>query len=89
MLRTMYKLVIKRKAQKQFDALQAKDRARILIAFNGLREQPFGGKRLNGELHGLFALRVWPFRILYTIERKIITVTVLAIGHRKDVYHKV
>ena len=27
------------------------------------------------------------YRIIYTVDRKIITVYVLDIGHRKDVYH--
>jgi mRNA-degrading endonuclease RelE of RelBE toxin-antitoxin system len=54
----------------------------------GLRENPFAGKKLQGELFGLYCLRVWPYRIIYTIEKRVITVTVVAIGQRKDVYRK-
>ena len=82
----MYKLIIKRKAQKQFDALPANDRERVLGALDGLCDNPFAGKKLQGTLHGQYSVRVWPYRILYTIDRKVITITVLSIGHRKDVY---
>lgn len=86
MLSVMFDVFLKPKAQKQFDALPAKDQEKVLNALKGLREDPFAGKKLQGELYGLYSLRVWPYRIIYTIEKRIITVTVVAIGQRKDVY---
>ncbi len=48
----------------------------MLSALEGLREDPFAGKKLQGELYGLYSLRVWPYRIIYSIEKRIIKVTV-------------
>jgi addiction module RelE/StbE family toxin len=58
----------------------------VFDALEGLREDPYAGKKLQGELYGLYSLRVWPYRIIYMVEKRIITVTVVAIGQRKDVY---
>ncbi len=88
MLQAMFTVLLKRRAEKQYGELPAKDKTKVLSALQGLREHPFAGKKLKGELSGLYSLRVWPYRILYTIERKIITVTVVAIGQRKEIYRK-
>lgn len=82
----MFNVSLKPKARKQFDALPVKDKEKVFNALEGLREDPFVGKKLQGELYGLYSLRVWPYRIIYTIEKRIVTVTVVAIGQRKDVY---
>ena len=84
----MYTIEIKKKAEKDIDGLSKKEQSRVLAALDVLRENPFAGKKLHGEHEGAWSLRVWPYRIVYTIERSIITVTVVAIGQRKDVYRR-
>ncbi|MBU2213170.1 type II toxin-antitoxin system RelE/ParE family toxin [Patescibacteria group bacterium] len=84
----MYKVVIKKKAQKQFDRLPTKDQKRVLVALQSLRKDPYNGKKLEGELALFWSMRVWPYRIIYMIEKKIVTVSVVAIGDRKNVYKK-
>ncbi len=84
----MYHVVLKKQAHAQYAKLAAKDKRKILAALQGLRLDPWMGKKLQGPLSGLFSLRVWPWRIIYTIEKNIVTVTVVAIGNRKDVYRK-
>ena len=82
----MFNVWLKPKARKQFDALPVKDKTKVFSALEALREDPFAGKKLQGELFGLYSLRVWPYRIIYTIEKHTITITVVAIGQRKDIY---
>ena len=82
----MYVVAIKKKAKKEIAALPKKDRQRIIAAFEILRENPFAGKRLEGKYEGAWSLRVWPYRIIYTIHQDIVTVTVLRVGHRQGVY---
>lgn len=84
----MYTVVVKRKAEKEIDALQRKERKRVIDAFNVLRDNPFVGKKLEGEYEGARVLRVWPYRIIYTIHREIVTVAVLRVAHRQRVYGK-
>ena len=84
----MYAVVLTLRAAKQLGKISAKDRTHILETMAGLRDDPWKGKKLQGELAGLFSLRVWPYRIIYTIEKKIVRVTVVTIGQRKDVYER-
>jgi mRNA interferase RelE/StbE len=44
------------------------------------------GKPLRGEKRGLWRYRVGDYRLICDIQEKRITVLVLAVGHRKDVY---
>ena len=44
------------------------------------------GKPLSGPLAGFWRYRVENFRVICRIESAQVTVLVLAIGHRKDVY---
>ena len=89
MLNVMYNVVLKHRAERQYKSLPERDRQKVLGALQGLRENPFQGKKLEGELSGFYSVRVWPYRIIYTVEKKIITVTVVAIGQRKDVYRHI
>ena len=43
-------------------------------------------KALKGEYHGKYRLRVGQYRIVYRLEHEIITITIVRIGHRKEVY---
>jgi len=44
------------------------------------------GLPLRNNLKGLFKLRIGDYRIIYSISKKIVTVHVIKIGHRKEVY---
>lgn len=46
------------------------------------------GLPLRRSLKGLMKLRVGDYRIIYSIEKEIVTVHVIKIGHRKEVYEK-
>lgn len=74
------------RAKKEMKALRKKDQQRVIAAFVVLRENPFVGKKLEGKYGGAWSLRVWPYRIIYTIDRKIVTVTVLRVAHRQGAY---
>ena len=46
------------------------------------------GLPLRRNLKGYMKLRVGDYRIVYSISKKTVTVHVIKIGHRKDVYEK-
>jgi len=62
-------------------------RKRIAAAIDGLAVNPFAGKKLYGELLGTFSLRIWPYRIIYQINKQQIIITILDIGHRQGIYN--
>ncbi len=86
----MYKLIIQSKAQDFYKRLYTVDRShfsRIAAAFESLKENPFRGKPLKLSLKGNFSLRVGIYRIIYTVDQNTVTVYVLKIGHRRDIYN--
>ena len=44
------------------------------------------GKPLKGMFKGLFRYRYGDYRIIYALDRKEKSISILRIGHRKDVY---
>lgn len=83
-----HNVVLKRSAAKGLESLPEKDRKRAISALRGLAADPWQGKKLQGNLAGLYSLRVWPLLIIYQISQKTVTVTVVAIGHRQGVYQR-
>ncbi len=81
-----YRVFVVQSAQKEMQKFPIKDQKRLTQALMSLQTDPFRGKQLHGDLEGKWSLRVWPYRIVYMIEKAVVTVTVLRIGHRKDVY---
>jgi mRNA interferase RelE/StbE len=81
-----YRIILVKRAQKELESLPKKDQKRVARVIDGLETDPFIGKQLQGDLAGWRAIRVWPYRIVYVVEKQIVTVTILRIGHRKDVY---
>ncbi|MBI5046065.1 MAG: type II toxin-antitoxin system RelE/ParE family toxin [Candidatus Yonathbacteria bacterium] len=82
----MFYLQYTAQAIKSLKKIPKKQRIKILKAVDGLAVSPYIGKKLQGELAGLFSLRVWPYRILYVVKKKEILVVILDIGHRQNIY---
>lgn len=82
----MYVLEIKTKALKQIETLPKKDQQKVFSSMEVLTKNPLAGKQLEGKYKGLRVLRAWPYRIIYAVDHKIITVTVVKVGHRKNAY---
>ena len=83
-----YKIVIRSSAAKELDKVNIKDKARIVERIRTLASdpRPSGSQKLSGEEK--YRIRQGNFRILYEVNDTIITVVVVKIGHRKDVYRK-
>ncbi len=46
-------------------------------------------KKLKSKSYDLYRLRVGEFRVVYSIEHKQITIYIIAVGPRKDIYNKI
>jgi mRNA interferase RelE/StbE len=81
-----YRLLIKPAAIKELEALPFKDRRRVVTRLRGLAAEPrpAGCEKLSG--HELYRVRQGNYRILYEVLDHDGTVTVIKIGHRRDVY---
>jgi mRNA interferase RelE/StbE len=83
----MYKVSIKKTAQKQLAALPLHVADRIATAIDSLAEtpRPAGAKKLQGY-NNVYRIRLSHYRIVYRIEDDILTIEIIKIGNRKDVY---
>jgi mRNA interferase RelE/StbE len=83
-----YKLLIKPSAAKELEALPRRDRSRIVAQIEVLADNrhPPGSERLSGEEK--YRLRQGDYRVLYSIQDASTTVTIVKIGHRRDVYRR-
>ena len=81
-----YDLRIKPSAAKELEALQTKDRRRIVSKIQNLADEPRpqGCEKLTGQ--DRFRLRQGKLRILFEVDDGQQVVTVVKIAHRRDVY---
>jgi mRNA interferase RelE/StbE len=81
-----YRLFFKRSVQRDLRAIPRRDLKRILTRIEALAEnpRPAGCERLTE--HERYRLRQGRYRIVYSIQDDELTVWVIKIGHRKDIY---
>ena len=82
-----YKVTIKRSAVQEIEAIaQKKERQRIIRRIGQLADNPRppGSSKLSG--HDRYRIRQGTYRIVYGIDDTQIVVTVVKVGHRKNVY---
>ncbi|MBU0475895.1 MAG: type II toxin-antitoxin system RelE/ParE family toxin [Bacteroidetes bacterium] len=81
-----YRIEIKKSAVKEISKLPVIDLKKILKEIESLTDnpRPFGAIKLSGD--DKYRLRVGSYRILYQIFDSKLIVTLVKIGHRKDVY---
>jgi len=81
-----YRVVIERQALKQLALIPNPHYNRITQALKDLAidPRPHGYKKLKGRLG--YRVRVGAYRIIYSIHDDVLTVFVLLVGNRKDVY---
>ncbi len=81
-----YRIYILRRAQKELSRIPARSFGQIKESIMRLGEDPLprGCKKLTGR-EG-WRIRVGDYRVIYDIDNSDRIVTVLHIGHRRDVY---
>ncbi len=81
-----YKIFFKKSVWKDFKAIPDKDLNKILQSIESLGENPHqpGSKKLSGQER--YRFRVGRYRIIYSIQDEELTIWVVKVGHRKNVY---
>ena len=81
-----YKLLFKQSVAKDLRPMPKKDVARILKRIEALRDDPRppGCEKLSGREQ--YRIRQSVYRIIYEVTDEHLVVTVVKIGHRKQVY---
>jgi len=81
-----YRLVFKKSVSKDLRPVPNKDVARILQRMEALKEnpRPVGSEKLSGQER--YRIRLGVYRIIYEVVDQFLVVTVVKVGHRKQVY---
>jgi mRNA interferase RelE/StbE len=85
----MYRVELSREAQRFFDDADAPLARRLARRFEALEADPRAGnnvKPLKGPLAAAYRYRVGDHRVVYTINQRTVTVFVITIAKRSDVY---
>ncbi|MFN2428017.1 MAG: type II toxin-antitoxin system RelE/ParE family toxin [Candidatus Binatia bacterium] len=83
-----YSVRILRSAAKEIEAISTKKERRAIVRrIEDLAEEPrgMGCEKLAGR-EDRYRVRQGRYRIVYSIEDEVLTVVVVKVGHRKDVY---
>jgi len=83
-----YELRFKNSVAKDLRALPKSDVAKVLERIDALRDDPRppGSEKLSGQER--YRVRQGTYRILYEIEDQQVVVTVVKVGHRREVYRQ-
>ena len=82
----VYKIFLKKSVKKDLSAIPKKNLKRILNKIEFLEDnpRPVGCEKLSGQEK--YRLRQGSYRIIYSIQDNELTVWVVKVGHRREVY---
>jgi mRNA interferase RelE/StbE len=81
-----YKVYFKKSVNKDFKSIPKKDLSKILelIQNLGINPRPDGCTKLSGQEK--YRVRYGRYRIIYSIQDNELTIWIVKVGHRKEVY---
>ena len=84
-----WRLVITPKVQETLRTFPPETKRYVRRDLEEIVKDPWIGKPLRDELIGFHSFRARRFRIVYRMERRVITVVVVGIGPRETIYEAV
>jgi len=81
-----YKLQIKKSAEKELRKIPKRELIKIINKIQNLSEypHPVGSIKLSNQEK--YRLRIGNYCVLYKVEDNILTIFIIKVGHRKDIY---
>jgi len=81
-----YKIYFKESVEKDFRTIPKKDLQKLILRIQVLARDPRppGHEKLTGQER--YRIRRGQYRIIYSIHGKELTIWVVKVGHRRDVY---
>jgi mRNA interferase RelE/StbE len=82
----MYRIELRRRVQKALDKLPKSDFQAVIEAIKSLAEKPRPRGIEKVKSMGLWRIRQGDYRIIYAIDDKESLVTIVRVGHRREIY---
>lgn len=76
----------KAEAVRKLKKIGAKDKPKIKRKIESLIKNPLVGKPLEGRFRGLYSLRAWPLRVIYSYDKKKQVIVIETVDYRGGVY---
>lgn len=83
----MLQVLLSKEAQKNYNHLPKVQQTKIKKKLAVLQQDPYAGKKLEGELKDDRSFRAWPYRIIYSIDKEKNKILVSTILHRQGAYN--
>ena len=83
-----HEVKVPKHVMKQIQDISLPWRDRITRTINLLESDPFIGKKMRGKYEGRWKLRVWPYRIYYSVIKQEKRVIILNVRHRGSAGYK-
>jgi mRNA interferase RelE/StbE len=85
----MYKIIWSSEAERNLKEINWLIAWKIKRKTEGyLANDPYRGLKMSGNWEGCYRIKYSTYRVIYTIENKIVTVKIVKVGHRSNVYNK-
>lgn len=84
----MYRIELRRLAQRALDKLPKSDFQAVIEAIESLAQTPRPRGIEKVKSTGLWRIRQGDYRIIYAIDDKESLVTVVRVGHRREIYRE-
>lgn len=86
-----YKILFSAEALKELHKLDRLTAKKIVEKIKQLRSntKQLNVKKLKNTNHNLYRLRVGNFRVIYSVKHEQLTLHILFLGHRKEIYKKI
>lgn len=83
----MFQIEYTKGARKDLKKLDQATKERIGAAIDALslEPHPIGSIKMVGS-EALYRIRIGNYRVIYEVQNKILTVFIIKVGHRKDIY---
>lgn len=84
-----FRLEYKNSVKKDLTELSQVDRIAVIRKIEALREEPrpAGSAKLKGSID-FYRIRHGDYRIIYKIQKKVLIIVIIRIGHRRDIYKR-
>jgi mRNA interferase RelE/StbE len=85
----MYQIELRRRVQRALDKLPKSDFEAVIQTIRGLAETPRPRGIEKVKSTGLWRVRQGDYRIIYAIDDNEQVITILLVGHRRDIYRAI
>jgi addiction module RelE/StbE family toxin len=84
----LFKMRFTPEASRLLAKIHPENKKMIRDSLNGLKENPYIGNQLRGELSGFRSLKIKRYRVIYSIHEDENFIDILYVGHRREIYEQ-